>query len=86
MIFACVMQHKKGQPVEDHPAVVQLQQQFMSAVEGSQEVAKLAEDAFRSFTRAYAAHPSSIKDVFHVKMLHLGHIAHSFALRYNFAL
>ena len=77
-----VLQHKKGQPVEDHPAVVQLQQQFMTAVAESPEVAKLAEDAFRSFTRAYAAHPSSIKDIFHVRMLHLGHMAHSFALRY----
>ena len=68
--------------MEDHPAVVQLQQQFMTAVSESPEIAKLAEDAFRSFTRAYAAHPSSIKDIFHVRMLHLGHMAHSFALRY----
>ncbi len=33
------------------------------------------------FTRAYATHPSSVKDVFHVKRLHLGHVAHSFCLR-----
>ncbi|KAA6429418.1 MAG: DEAD-box ATP-dependent RNA helicase 17-like [Trebouxia sp. A1-2] len=76
-------QHKKGQPAEDHPAVVELQQQFMTAVNETPEVYRLAEDAFRSFTRAYAAHPSSVKDVFHVRKLHLGHVAHSFALRSN---
>jgi hypothetical protein len=41
----------------------------------------LASDAFRSSVRAYAAHPAALKDVFHVKRLHLGHVAHSFALR-----
>lgn len=76
-----MLQHKKGQPAEDHPAVVELQQQFMTAVNETPEVYRLAEDAFRSFTRAYAAHPSSVKDVFHVRKLHLGHVAHSFALR-----
>ena len=76
-----MLQHKKGQPAEDHPAVVELQKQFMTAVNETPEVHRLAEEAFRSFTRAYAAHPSSIKDVFHVRKLHLGHVAHSFALR-----
>lgn len=77
------LQHKKGQPAEDHPAVVELQKQLMTAVAETPEVQSLAEDAFRSFTRAYAAHPSSIKDVFHVRKLHLGHVAHSFALRWD---
>ncbi len=75
------LQHKKGQPAEDHPAVVELQQQFMTAVNETPDIYRLAEDAFRSFTRAYAAHPSSVKDVFHVRKLHLGHVAQSFALR-----
>ena len=35
----------------------------------------------RSYTRAYATHPSSVKEVFHVKRLHLGHVAHSFGLK-----
>lgn len=61
--------------------MLELQKQLMTAVTESREVLRLAEDAFRSFTRAYAAHPSSIKDVFHVRKLHLGHVAHSFALR-----
>jgi hypothetical protein len=40
----------------------------------------LAADAFRSFLRAYAVHPSHLKPIFQVKGLHLGHVAASFAL------
>ena len=76
-----LLQHKKGQPAEDHPAVVELQQQFMTAVNETPEVYRLAEDALRSFNRENSAQPSSVKDVFHVRKLHLGHVAHSFALR-----
>ena len=31
--------------------------------------------------RAYATYPSSLKHIFHIKNLHLGHVAKSFALR-----
>lgn len=31
--------------------------------------------------RAYTTYPSSLKHVFHVKSLHLGHLAASFGLR-----
>jgi ATP-dependent RNA helicase DDX31/DBP7 len=31
--------------------------------------------------RAYAAHSAALKRFFHVKALHLGHVAHSFALQ-----
>jgi ATP-dependent RNA helicase DDX31/DBP7 len=31
--------------------------------------------------RAYATHPSALKHVFHIKSLHLGHLAASFGLR-----
>lgn len=31
--------------------------------------------------RAYATHPSSEKQIFHVRNLHIGHLAKSFALR-----
>jgi len=36
--------------------------------------------AFQSFIRAYATYPSDLKRIFHVKNLHLGHVAKSFAL------
>ena len=36
--------------------------------------------AFQSFVRAYATYPSDLKRIFHVRNLHLGHVAKSFAL------
>ncbi|KAI8990982.1 P-loop containing nucleoside triphosphate hydrolase protein, partial [Mycotypha africana] len=41
----------------------------------------LARKAFWSTCRAYATHPASEKHIFHIKRLHLGHLAKSFALR-----
>lgn len=41
----------------------------------------LARKAFWSTVRAYATHPATEKHIFHVKKLHLGHLAKSFALR-----
>ena len=37
--------------------------------------------AFQSCVRAYATYPSQLKYIFHVKYLHLGHIAKTFGLR-----
>lgn len=41
----------------------------------------IARGAFWAFVKSYATHPSSEKHIFHIKNLHLGHIAKSFALR-----
>lgn len=35
----------------------------------------------RSWVRAYATHASAVKEIFHVRRLHLGHVAHAFALK-----
>jgi len=43
--------------------------------------AELARKAFTSHMRAYATHPSDEKHIFHVRHLHIGHLAKSFALR-----
>ena len=40
-----------------------------------------ARQAFRSYVRAYATHSGDSKGVFRVQLLHLGHVAKSFALR-----
>jgi ATP-dependent RNA helicase DDX31/DBP7 len=42
---------------------------------------RLAKKAFASHIRAYATHPSEEKQFFHVKNLHLGHLAKAFGLR-----
>ena len=43
--------------------------------------AEMARKAFASHLRAYATHPSDEKHIFHIRHLHLGHLAKSFTLR-----
>ena len=42
---------------------------------------KLAVEGYCAFVRSYAAYPSELKPIFHVKKLHLGHLAKSFGIR-----
>ena len=58
-----------------------LHRAMMGAVAGDEITAKLAEDAFRSTVRAYATHPKELKEILHVRNLHLGHVAFSLGLR-----
>jgi len=37
--------------------------------------------ALQAFIRAYATYPRELKHIFHVRSLHLGHVAKSFGLR-----
>jgi ATP-dependent RNA helicase DDX31/DBP7 len=62
------------------PPGARLQKQFVSMVSSNEELQALAGEAFRCFLRAYAAYPKNLKNVFHPKKLHLGHVANSFAL------
>jgi len=57
-----------------------LQYHIEKKVEG-EEAGLLARNGFRSRIRAYATYPASIKEIFHVRRLHLGHMAKSFGLR-----
>jgi ATP-dependent RNA helicase DDX31/DBP7 len=41
----------------------------------------LAQRAYQSHMRAYATHPSDEKHMFHIRNLHIGHLAKAFALR-----
>ncbi|KAF9230306.1 hypothetical protein BU15DRAFT_57405, partial [Melanogaster broomeanus] len=43
--------------------------------------AELARRAFLSHMRAYSTHPTNEKHMFHVRHLHIGHLAKAFALR-----
>ncbi|XP_014664308.1 PREDICTED: probable ATP-dependent RNA helicase DDX31 [Priapulus caudatus] len=45
------------------------------------EMHDIARKAYASSVRGYATHPSSLKHIFHVRNLHLGHVAKSFGLR-----
>ncbi|KAK2464228.1 hypothetical protein APHAL10511_003685 [Amanita phalloides] len=59
----------------------QVQLAFERWTLNSDENVALARSAFLSHMRAYATHPSSEKHIFHIKHLHLGHLAKAFALR-----
>ncbi|KAJ7772571.1 P-loop containing nucleoside triphosphate hydrolase protein [Mycena maculata] len=69
----------KGSEYEARATEVQLA--FERWVLRKKENAGFARKAFLSHMRAYATHPSSEKHIFHVRHLHLGHLAKSFALR-----
>ncbi|KAI5123052.1 hypothetical protein M0805_000487 [Coniferiporia weirii] len=70
---------KKGNEYEDRATQVQLA--FERWVLKQKENGDLARRAFQSHMRAYATHPSDEKHMFHIRHLHLGHLAKAFALR-----
>lgn len=45
------------------------------------ELKNMAINAFQAFLRSYATHTKTTKHIFHIKNLHLGHLARNFALR-----
>lgn len=63
-----------------HPAAFALLRRMRATVAADAGVRSAARAAFASCIRAYAAHPASVKAVFHVKKLHLGHVAASFGI------
>ncbi|KAJ8588486.1 DEAD-domain-containing protein [Rhizopogon salebrosus TDB-379] len=69
----------KGAEYEERATEVQLS--FERWVLRRKENAELARRAFTSHMRAYATHPSNEKHIFHVRHLHIGHLAKAFALR-----
>lgn len=58
-----------------------LQNSFEDYVLTNKRYLDAAKTAYQSFVRAYATYPSNLKHIFHIKNLHLGHVAKSFALR-----
>lgn len=64
-----------------HPAAQRMTKKLMSKVASDKPYNGLASDAFRAYVRAYATFPSAVKHIFHVKRLHLGHVAAAFGLK-----
>ncbi|KAJ3048701.1 ATP-dependent RNA helicase dbp7 [Rhizophlyctis rosea] len=62
-------------------ALMDVQMEFERFVLADLQNVELSQKAFTSHIRAYATHGASERHIFHVKKLHLGHIAKSFALR-----
>ncbi|KAH8914281.1 hypothetical protein BT69DRAFT_1358183 [Atractiella rhizophila] len=58
-----------------------VQMGFERWVVASSSNTELSKRAFTSHLRAYSTHPSKEKEFFHIRNLHLGHLAKSFGLR-----
>ncbi|KAF9049992.1 ATP-dependent RNA helicase DBP7 [Panaeolus papilionaceus] len=70
-----------GRGAEYEARATEVQLAFERWVLRGKDNAKLAKNAFLSHMRAYATHPSNEKHIFHIRNLHLGHLAKAFALR-----
>uniref|UniRef100_UPI002954674B probable ATP-dependent RNA helicase DDX31 n=1 Tax=Panthera onca TaxID=9690 RepID=UPI002954674B len=68
-------------PQEIRQRATVLQTVFEDYVHSSERRVSWAKKALQSFIRAYATYPRELKHIFHVRSLHLGHVAKSFGLR-----
>ncbi|XP_053775422.1 ATP-dependent DNA helicase DDX31 isoform X2 [Desmodus rotundus] len=68
-----------SQEIEERATV--LQTVFEDYVHSSEQTVSWAKRALQSFIRAYTTYPQELKHIFHVRALHLGHVAKSFGLR-----
>ncbi|NWI13045.1 DDX31 helicase, partial [Crypturellus soui] len=58
-----------------------LQTKFENYVHSNEGTVRWAKKALQSFLCAYTTYPRNLKHIFHIKSLHLGHVAKSFGLR-----
>lgn len=79
-LLSCGLIHKGERARTQQDCAAFLHATFEQHVAGTKEFRTLARKAFQSFIRAYATYPADLKRIFHVKNLHLGHVAKSFAL------
>ncbi|XP_014728729.1 PREDICTED: probable ATP-dependent RNA helicase DDX31 [Sturnus vulgaris] len=70
---------KNPQEVRERATV--LQTKFENHVHSSEKNVQWAKKALQSFLCAYTTYPKELRHIFHIKSLHLGHMAKSFGLR-----
>ncbi|KAM6237371.1 ATP-dependent DNA helicase DDX31 isoform 3-T3 [Spheniscus humboldti] len=68
-------------PQEVRERATVLQTKFENYVHSSEGTVRWAKKALQSFLSAYTTYPRNLKHIFHIKSLHLGHVAKSFGLR-----
>ncbi|KFP80138.1 putative ATP-dependent RNA helicase DDX31, partial [Acanthisitta chloris] len=68
-------------PQEVQERATVLQTRFENHVHSSEGTVRWAKKALQSFLCAYTTYPRNLKHIFHIKSLHLGHVAKSFGLR-----
>ena len=57
------------------------EKKIVESVSEDEKLSALSRTAFTSFVRAYATHTSSERHIFHIRKLHLGHLAKGFGLK-----
>uniref|UniRef100_A0A8B9EYG9 ATP-dependent RNA helicase n=1 Tax=Amazona collaria TaxID=241587 RepID=A0A8B9EYG9_9PSIT len=83
----CFRLHRPGRkscgtdPQEVRERATVLQTKFEDHVHSSEGTVRWAKKALQSFLCAYTTYPRNLKHIFHIKSLHLGHLAKSFGLR-----
>uniref|UniRef100_A0A8C0GGE2 ATP-dependent RNA helicase n=1 Tax=Chelonoidis abingdonii TaxID=106734 RepID=A0A8C0GGE2_CHEAB len=68
-------------PQEVRERATVLQTEFENYVHSGEGTVQWAKKALQSFLRSYTTYPKTLKHIFHIKSLHLGHVAKSFGLR-----
>ncbi|XP_065551998.1 probable ATP-dependent RNA helicase DDX31 isoform X1 [Lathamus discolor] len=68
-------------PQEVRERATVLQTKFEDHVHSSEGTVRWAKKALQSFLCAYTTYPRNLKHIFHIRSLHLGHLAKSFGLR-----
>ncbi|KAG0170423.1 ATP-dependent RNA helicase dbp7 [Apophysomyces sp. BC1034] len=77
-----LLSHLGATPKSDYQVPAQdLQNAMERYVISKEQCVLLARKAYWSSVRAYATHSATEKHIFHIKKLHLGHLAKSFGLR-----
>ncbi|KAM4647661.1 ATP-dependent DNA helicase DDX31 isoform 4-T4 [Amazona ochrocephala] len=84
----CFRLHRPGRkqscgtdPQEVRERATVLQTKFEDHVHSSEGTVRWAKKALQSFLCAYTTYPRNLKHIFHIRSLHLGHLAKSFGLR-----
>ncbi|KAF9529209.1 P-loop containing nucleoside triphosphate hydrolase protein, partial [Crepidotus variabilis] len=70
-----------GKGIEYEARATEVQLAFERWVLKDKDHASFARKAYLSHMRAYATHPTNEKHIFHIRNLHIGHLAKAFALR-----
>lgn len=72
---------QKKLPTVAEEAATYLQNCCELFVQRNKEMSAIAKKAYQSYIQAYATYPANLKSIFHIKYLHLGHVAKTFGFR-----
>lgn len=75
-----IIRQQVEQLLDQNPPGAILQQLLQLLTSTDKQLHHMACAAYRAFVRSYAAYPREMKEFCHPKLLHLGHVARSFAL------